>query len=214
MLAQPEEAIRLEMQGFRDTARNGGEMAENRRVRMTKAMIREAYIDFIVENPDEKPSVTEVCERADVNRSTFYTHYRDLDDLHAEIEASIFEVVPVLAPEDDPDYIDKNCRLLRDFFTFIADDPRLLSVITSTKAEEGLEFKLASVLFRNFRPEGVSREGSQGYYEYVFVIMGALGAMREWHRAGCPIKPDAFGYLMFECCRKAMTNSPDLSALE
>ena len=48
-------------------------MAENRRVRMTKAMIREAYIDFIVENPDEKPSVTEVCERADVNRSTFYT---------------------------------------------------------------------------------------------------------------------------------------------
>ena len=87
-------------------------------------------------------------------------------------------------------------------------------MITSTKAEEGWEFKLASVLFRDFRPEGVSREGSKGYSEYVFVIMGALGAMREWHRAGCPIKPDAFGYLMFECCRKAMTNSPDLSALE
>ena len=87
-------------------------MAENRRVRMTKAMIREAYIDFIVENPDEKPSVTEVCERADVNRSTFYTHYRDLDDLHAEIEASIFEVVPVLVPEDDPDYIYIKAELL------------------------------------------------------------------------------------------------------
>lgn len=189
-------------------------MAENRRVKMTKAMIREAYIDYIVENPDKMPSVTEVCERADVNRSTFYTHYRDLDALHAEIEASIFEVIPVLVPEDDPDYIEKNCRLLRDFFTYIADDPRLLSVITSTKAEEGWEFKLASVLFRDFRPEGVSREGSKGYYEYVFVVMGALGAMREWHRAGCPIKPDAFGYLMFECCRKAMTNSPDLDALE
>ena len=33
-----------------------------------------------------KITVKELCEQANVNRATFYAHYRDLFDLHEEIE--------------------------------------------------------------------------------------------------------------------------------
>ena len=189
-------------------------MPENRRVRMTKGFIRDAYVDFVEENPNATPSVTEICERADVNRSTFYTHYKDIDALRVEIEDMVFENVPVLFPEDDPDYIEKNRILLEEFFCYIAENPRMLSVVASASGDVGRDYRLTEILFRDFRPEGVNRDGSVAYFEYLFCVMGALNAVREWHREGQPINPRAFGYLIFECCRKAMTDSPDLSKID
>lgn len=52
-------------------------MADNRRVRMTKKLIKDAYLELLESNPSEKISVTDVCKVADVNRSTFYMYYED-----------------------------------------------------------------------------------------------------------------------------------------
>ena len=50
---------------------------------------------------EEKPfceiSVTEVCGRADVNRSTFYAHYADTTALLAELEDEVLAGMPVMA---------------------------------------------------------------------------------------------------------------------
>lgn len=183
-------------------------MAENRRVKMTKRLIKEAYVELIAEHPDREPSVTEVCARADVNRSTFYTHYKDLEFLYDEIEQDFFDRVPVLIPESDPDYIEKNSAVLKGFFTFVATNPDLFILLVSNNNERDWEYKIANILFRDFRPTGVNRENRIEYYEYVFCVMGALGATREWYKAGCPVPPEEFGFLIFECCRKALTDSP------
>lgn len=185
-------------------------MAENRRVKMTKRLIKDAYVELTIEQPDHKPSVTDVCARADVNRSTFYTHYKDLDFLYEEIEQDFFDRVPVLVPESDPDYIPKNMALLEGFFSFVAANPDLFSIFLSANCERGWEFKLANILFQNFRPSGVSRDNCAEYYEYVFCVMGALGATKEWYKSGCPMPPDGFGRLIFESCQKALTDSLSL----
>ena len=36
-------------------------MADNRRVRMTKKLIKDAYLELLESNPSEKISVTDVC---------------------------------------------------------------------------------------------------------------------------------------------------------
>ena len=36
-------------------------------------------------------SVNDLCERADLNRGTFYNHFRDKDDLLAQLEAEVME---------------------------------------------------------------------------------------------------------------------------
>lgn len=53
----------------------------DRRVLRTRDRLGDAIIELLLEKPFEEVTVQEVLARAHVSRSTFYTHYRDKDDL-------------------------------------------------------------------------------------------------------------------------------------
>ncbi len=53
----------------------------DRRVQRTRRALREALIALILERGWDGFSVQDVCDRADVGRSTFYTHFGDKEDL-------------------------------------------------------------------------------------------------------------------------------------
>ncbi|MBN1208368.1 MAG: TetR/AcrR family transcriptional regulator [Myxococcaceae bacterium] len=55
--------------------------ASDRRVQRTRRTLREALIEVLLERGWEETSVQHVCDRADVGRSTFYTHFADKEDL-------------------------------------------------------------------------------------------------------------------------------------
>ena len=67
------------------------ERKPNRRVQYTRRALREALIDLVCEKPLSSISITDICARADINRSTFYLHYQGIHDLLGEIEAHIIE---------------------------------------------------------------------------------------------------------------------------
>ena len=56
------------------------------RVKKTKRAIQKAFIALLREKPIEKITVKEIAERAEINKTTFYSHYETLDALTAEIE--------------------------------------------------------------------------------------------------------------------------------
>ena len=53
----------------------------DRRVRKTRRALRESLFSLVAERGWDSVSVQHVCERADVGRSTFYTHFADREDL-------------------------------------------------------------------------------------------------------------------------------------
>lgn len=53
----------------------------DRRVRRTRAQLHRALIELMLERDYARISVRDILDRADVGRSTFYTHFRDKDDL-------------------------------------------------------------------------------------------------------------------------------------
>jgi len=67
----------------------------DRRVLRTRRTLRDALIELIAQRGWDAISVSDVCERADVGRSTFYTHFADkeelllsgFDDLHRMLRA-------------------------------------------------------------------------------------------------------------------------------
>ncbi len=61
----------------------------DRRVHRTKRNIRKALEDALREKPFEQITVTELCERADISRITFYSHYEDKFALMNEIYADL-----------------------------------------------------------------------------------------------------------------------------
>ena len=62
---------------------------ENRRVRLTKQMIQDSLIELLDDKPIEKISISELCQLADVNRTTFYNHYGSQYDVLKEIGENI-----------------------------------------------------------------------------------------------------------------------------
>lgn len=57
----------------------------DRRVKYTKQALKESLVEALGEKPIEKVTVKELCEIADVNRGTFYSHYSDQFDLYNEL---------------------------------------------------------------------------------------------------------------------------------
>ncbi len=55
----------------------------DRRVQRTRRTLREALIALLLERGWDAVNVQDICERADVGRSTFYTHFADKEDLLA-----------------------------------------------------------------------------------------------------------------------------------
>jgi AcrR family transcriptional regulator len=53
----------------------------DRRVRRTQRGLRDALIELILERGWDAVTVRDVCEAADVGRSTFYLHYADKENL-------------------------------------------------------------------------------------------------------------------------------------
>lgn len=74
-----------------------GSKATYRSSLRSKRLIREAFSELMVERGLERVTVKDVAERADLNRSTFYAHYADLDavaqELIEEITTKIHEVI-------------------------------------------------------------------------------------------------------------------------
>ena len=69
--------------------RRNNATTENRRVKYSKKLIQDSLLQLLQEKPLEKITVKELCERADVNRGTFYRYYEDIFDLFETIEQAL-----------------------------------------------------------------------------------------------------------------------------
>lgn len=61
------------------------EKKDSRRVKMTKRLLKDSLISLMKETSVHEITIKEICENADVNRSTFYRHYQTQYDLYDEI---------------------------------------------------------------------------------------------------------------------------------
>ena len=105
-------------------------MPESRRVKLTKRLIKEAFIELLEEKPLAKVTVTDVCSIAEINRSTFYAYYEDVPSLMREIQEDVISRIPT--PESLPDVINSLERfldLMVPLFDYIQKNSKLFNVL-------------------------------------------------------------------------------------
>lgn len=68
------------------------EKIDRRQIR-TKQLLYQAVMSLIEEKGVENVTVTDVANRAEVNRGTFYLHYRDVPDMLQQLKDEVFESV-------------------------------------------------------------------------------------------------------------------------
>lgn len=63
----------------------------DRRTLYTIQVIKDVYLELLHEKNWEKISVTEICKRAEINRTTFYLHYESSTHVLEDILDELFE---------------------------------------------------------------------------------------------------------------------------
>ncbi len=111
------------------------ETKNNRRVRFTRSALREALIDLILEKPLVSITVKDICARADINRSTFYLHFKDVTDILRTTEDEIIEHTPTHKRKlRDLQEIE---GFFTDFLEQIRNNLRIMKVIQVLCSEQG-----------------------------------------------------------------------------
>ena len=79
----------------------------DRRVRKTRRVLRQCLTTLLKEKKIQEITVREIAEMADINRGTFYLHYKDVYDLMEQIENELMaELEEVLNNWGDPDSLE------------------------------------------------------------------------------------------------------------
>ena len=65
----------------------------NRKIQMTKRCIRLALFECLKEKDINKITISSLCEKADINRSTFYKYYGSQYDVIKEMEQEVIQLI-------------------------------------------------------------------------------------------------------------------------
>lgn len=175
-------------------------LTESRRTRYTRTVIEDSLIELLREKPLSAITVSEVCAKADVNRSTFYAHYDDLPDLLGIIENETFswlsatfddmleqaERQHAIGAELD-NAIVQVCR-------YIAQNKRHLQVLLSPRADVDFQRRLIGLIYERYDRIAVTLPDSQSALEDVmrtqFAIHGSLGLIQYWLETDLQATPE------------------------
>ena len=116
---------------------------DNRRVKMTKKLIKEALIDLMDKNNIARITVKEICALADINRSTFYLHFCDQYALLEEVENDIISQTPRINLYEKKDVY----PVLVEFFKFIQENKRVYLILFKSSNGNSLRSKLIDKVF-------------------------------------------------------------------
>jgi AcrR family transcriptional regulator len=73
---------------------------KDRRSQRTRQLLSEALVELIREKGYDSITVSDIIQRANVGRSTFYAHYRDKDDLFVGEMDRVIEVLGQRVPDE------------------------------------------------------------------------------------------------------------------
>lgn len=93
----------------RPAKRSTGKPSKDRRVQKTQKLLQEALVSLIRGRDYDSIAIKEILDRANVGRSTFYTHFRDKEELFVSV---IHEMLRSVQPAQVPSSAKRYERIL------------------------------------------------------------------------------------------------------
>jgi AcrR family transcriptional regulator len=160
------------------------DLKSSRKTRYTRMVLRDSLMELIKEKPVTKVTVTELCHKADINRATFYAHFKDQYELLQEIEnETIAYFEEMLKKYDNRRSRRETTQMVEEMLQYIADNSNSIQVLLSENGDIGFQKKL----FHRFtRQEQVMKyltdttdAGKREYFS-VFMVYGMIGLIQYW----------------------------------
>ena len=154
------------------------------RVKLTKRLLKNAIIDLLEFKDVQEISVTELCENAGINRTTFYCHYKSIEEIIIEIENDVLidyeRVYNILTPDYDLD------DLISNLLKFFVEHARVLGLVLNKKKDFGLMQQIYRYSFDRFKKyvtDNLSQEKTEPImYLFYGLSYGIIGIIGKWYK--------------------------------
>ena len=157
--------------------------AEYRSAIRSKRMIIAALADLLQEKSLDKITVTDVVNRAQINRGTFYAHYADIPDVINYLIMGIFSTIQQAISEEPKQLSDIPHVLLQRIQNFLEEDMEFCKKVMNSGAAAMMQEQLIQfVMDYMLQHEHVYGFGDHQLYELTIrFCAGGLGNLyRDW----------------------------------
>jgi len=151
---------------------------ENRRSRLTRRLLREALMELLKEKNISQISIKSICEKADMNRTTFYLHYQDqyalFDELINDVYNGTVEYMNDVKATGKIEYV-------QAFLEYVKANGETFKTFLVSNPSAGLRDKLLKLTFDNMTemlPELPDKD--ETVYIRNFVAEGGFSSLVAW----------------------------------
>ena len=179
----------------------------------TAKKMDKALISLLEEKSFEYITVSEICKKAGVNRSTFYLHYENTVDLLNETARfllddfmSYFNVNSKIITNkfkesslDELNFISN--EYLQPYLTYVKDNKRVFSTVLLHSVSFGFNEIFQSLYNNIFNPilERYNYPAADRKYAMMFYLNGITAIVTEWLKDGCEKTIDEVSQIIYGC---------------
>ncbi|MFC5703079.1 TetR/AcrR family transcriptional regulator [Cohnella faecalis] len=183
------------------------EQIDRRQVR-TKQLLRHALMELIEEHGTESLTVTNISNRAGVNRGTFYLHYRDAGDMLEQIKEEVFGDLIRLLKQIDVfelmEYASKDAvypraqRAMEEIYR----NRDFFKVIFGPKGDPSFPLRIKSVMKEHFSKMFDTRQPAKEKmlvpldYLVAYTTSANLGVIQYWIENGAQQSPEEVALIL------------------
>ena len=172
-----------------------------------------ALLSLLEKKPFEFITIREICEEAEVNRSTFYLHYENTRDLLKETTEYVMEsfvsYFQVDAQKMISGYIDCDLqelnfidgKYLHPYLSFIKENQRMFCAVLSHPATFDFNAIFQRLFDNIFRPilDRFQYPKEEQRYVMMFYLNGITAIITEWLKDGCQKPIEEVSSIIYEC---------------
>lgn len=158
---------------------------ESRRVKMTKMLLNDSFIKFLAEKPLSRITIKEICEDADVNRSTYYAHFTDPYDQLKKMETDIMADMTVYVDGIVTEGLQsgkKQRQITKGILEYIQSKKRVFQVLLGKGDDLNLQKDILTFfgkrIFKNESQPDTS--ATKKAYQYIYAGTGSFGLIYYW----------------------------------
>lgn len=167
--------------------------AEYRSAIRSRKLINAALADLLQEKPLDKITVTDVVNRAQINRGTFYAHYSDIPDVIHHLIQQTFSHIRDAISEQAGQLGNVPRTLLRQVQQFLEEDMDLYKKIMNSNAAPLMQEQLVQIV-QDYLWQHEADFSVGSHENYVLTIRfcagGLINLYRDWFAGKLPITLD------------------------
>ncbi|WP_164667270.1 TetR/AcrR family transcriptional regulator [Virgibacillus doumboii] len=156
----------------------------DRRKKYTRMVLKDSLINLLKTKQVSAITVKEICEQADINRSTFYTHYSDPFDLLGQIEEELIADLNTYLNQYNFEQEEESLQMTEKLLEYVASKYDICQTLLNENADHSFERRVMDVartfLIKNWMHNNNEADPAISEYTSTFVISGSIYVIKHW----------------------------------